>query len=327
MSARETAVTPELVSEAERFLRGRIRRTPVELSPGLSERLGVPIWLKLEHLQETGSFKLRGAFFALSCLSEKERRRGVLTCSAGNHGLALAYAASRLSARAVVCVPRAADDSKVAGIRTHGAEVRVSDFPGYDATEEWAIERARREGLPFLSAFDDPRVISANGGTIGLEVLEEVPDARAFVLPVGGGGLAAGFAFVAKKKSPEALVIGCQHEGSPGLARSLAEGRAVTRLPAIETAAGGVEGGLGELPFAILRSRIARVALVSEEEIFAGVRWMLAEHRYLVEPSAAVAVAACLSGKCGPLTAPAAIVLSGRNVATPTLARILCGPG
>ncbi len=313
----------ELIDEARAFLEGRIRRTPVEPSPGLSERVGVPVWLKLESLQVTGSFKVRGAFFRMSKLTGQERRAGIATCSAGNHGKAVAYVARGLGVTARIYVPSSVDESKYRGMVALGAEVLRSRFIGYDDTEAWAKEETAKTGKVFLSAFDDEAVMAGNGGSLAAEVLEEVPEARAFVLPVSGAGMAGGFGFYAKEKLSDALLICCQHEGSPALKLSLEQGRAVTRLPAFETTAGGLEGGIGEKGFEILRSRVGRVALLSEEEIFQAVRWMLDAHQYLIEPSAAVTVAACLSGKVGKLDAPAVIVLSGRNVSLPTLHRIL----
>ncbi|HSS43738.1 MAG TPA: pyridoxal-phosphate dependent enzyme [Thermoanaerobaculia bacterium] len=315
----------ELIEEARAFLTGRIRRTPVEPSPGLSERMGVPVWLKLESLQVTGSFKVRGAFFRMSKLTEEEKRTGIATCSAGNHGKGVAYVARELHIPARIYVPSSVDESKYRGMVAFGAEVLRSRFTGYDDTEAWAKEEAAKAGIVFLSAFDDWDIMAGNGGTLAAEVLEDVPEARVFVLPVGGAGMAGGFAFYASEKLPEALLICCQHEGSPALKLSLERGRAVTRLPAFETAAGGLEGGIGEKGFQTLRSRIGRVALLSEVEILQAVRWMLDTHQYLIEPSAAVTVAACRTGKIGKIELPAVVVLSGRNISFPALQRILAG--
>lgn len=311
------------IEEARRFLAGRIRRTPLEFSPQLSRALRVPVSLKLEALQLTGSFKIRGAWFRLWKLTVAERASGILTCSAGNHGKAVAYAARDLGVRAVVCVPASVDRAKYDGIVELGAEVRVSEFPGYDDTEDWAREQALREGLPFISAFDDIDIMAGNGGTLAAEILEESSEAQCFVVPVGGGGLSSGFAFHLKEHRPGSTLVGCQHELSPGLRRSLDAGHAVTRLPAIETVAGGVEGGLGALPFEILKTRIDHVALVSEQEIIDATRWMFEQHQYLIEPSAAVTIAACLGGKMPNVHGPAVVVLSGRNVSLEVLRRIL----
>lgn len=296
-----------LIDEAVGYLQGKILETPVEFSPSL------PAWLKLEHLQRTGSFKLRGAFFSLSKLSEQERQRGVLTCSAGNHGKGVAFAAKSLGVRAVVCVPASVDPAKQKGIEALGAEVRVSPFPGYDDTEEWAKAMAEAEGLPFLSAFDDAHVMAANGGSLCDETLRQVPDAETFVVPVGCGGLSAGFAYLAKLRNPGCRIVACQLDASPALMMSLRSGEAVTRLPAVETMAGGLEGGIGKLPFEVLRTRVDSVALVTEEELRAAVRWIAEKHQYLIEPSAAVTVAAVLSGKAE-LRGTSVVVLSGRNV-------------
>lgn len=311
------------IDAATRLLAGRVRRTPVEPSPGLSDRAGVPVWLKLENLQTTGSFKVRGAFVRLSELSVEERRRGVVTASAGNHGKGIAYVARLLSIPAKIYVPKTVDESKYRGMLAMGADVVRCESPGYDETEALARAEAERSGLPFISAFDDEAIMAGNGGSLAAEVLEDLPEARTFVLPVGGGGLAGGFAFFAKEKLADARIVGCQHERSPALKLSLERGEAVTKLPAIETLAAGIEGGIGVSNFEVLKSRVDAVALVSEEEILAAVRWMLAEHQYLVEPSGAGTVAAILSGKTGRLESPAAVVLSGRNVSLESLRRIL----
>ena len=280
--------------------------------------------MKLESMQLTGSFKIRGALFRISRLSSDERRDGVITCSAGNHGKAVAYAAREARVRATICVPRSVDRSKYEGMVALGADVRVSEFNGYDDTEEWARAIATAERRTFLSAFDDDAIMAANGGTVALEILEDAPDTRAFIVPVGGGGLSAGLAFRAKRQSPGAVIVGCQHALSPALKMSLDAGRAITKLPAVETMAGGVEGGIGSRTFGVLGPLVDRVALVSEDEILEGVRWMLANHQYLIEPTAAVVLAACLTGKIGKLDGPAAVVVSGRNVSMAAIRRILC---
>jgi threonine dehydratase len=318
-------LTASLILEAAAFLQGRIRRTPVEFSPDLSQRLGAPVWLKLESLQLTGSFKIRGALFRIARLTAGERRDGVITCSAGNHGKAVAYAAREAGVRATICVPRTVDRAKYTGMAAMGADVRVSEFDGYDDTQDWALQMAAEQGRTFLSAFDDYAIMAANGGTLAMEVLEEVPAARNFLAPVGGGGLSAGFSFWTKLQLRDATFIGCQHVLSPALRLSLDRGRAVTKLPAVETMAGGVEGGIGELTFSVLGPLADDVALVAEDEIVEGVRWMLEHHQYLIEPSAAVPIAACLAGKIEKLTEPAVLIISGRNVSAETVKKILCG--
>jgi len=303
----------DLIIEAGKFLREKVRRTPVEYSSGLSEILGVPVWLKLESMQLTGSFKIRGAMFAISKL-----KGDVLTCSAGNHGKAVAYVARG----ATICVPRSVDQAKLDAMIAMGADVRVSEFDGYDETEDWALEMAAREKKYFLSPFDDDAVMAANGGTVAMEVLEDAPSACTFILPVGGGGLAAGFSVWAKHFLKDSTIVGCQHVLSPALKLSLDAGHAITRLPAVETLAGGVEGGIGARTFPVLQPLVDQVALVTEAEIWEGVRWMIAHHQYLIEPTAAVTIAAALTEKIR-VRGPAVVIVSGRNVSVETVKRII----
>lgn len=310
-----STIAPELIQEAASFLAGKIRQTPLEHSPELSRILGVPVYLKLENLQLTGSFKIRGAWFKLAKLGAA----AVLTCSAGNHGKGVAYAARALGICAVVCVPSTIDRAKYKGMIALGAEVRVSPFAGYDETEDWALAQAESEGLPFVSPFDDYEIMAANGGTLAQEIVAERPEIEDFVVPVGGGGMAAGMAAF----TPALRMVCCQLEQSPGLQASLDAGRAITRLPAIDTIAGGIEGGFGKLPFSVIQSRVHQVALVSEREIYEGMKWMLDWHQYLIEPSSAAPLSACLAGKLRSLEGPAAIVISGRNVSLEVIRRVI----
>jgi threonine dehydratase len=312
-----------LVLEARKALAGRIRRTPTEFSKALSDAAKVPVFLKLESLQLTGSFKIRGAFFVLLNLSEDERRRGIVTCSAGNHGKAVAFVARELGVPAEIHVPRNVDESKYQGMLALGAHVVRSDFDGFDETEQLAKAEAARTGRRFVTAFDDNLILAANGGTLAAETIEDCLEARTFLLPVGGAGLAGGFAFYAKTALPDARIVGCQHALSPALALSLEKGEAVLKLPPVATTAGGLEGGIGKAGFDILRERIDGVALITEEEIFDAVRFMLDKHQYLIEPSSAVTVAAILADKAGRLDSPVVAVISGRNVALSTVRRIL----
>src|SRR5678815_3029909 len=196
-----------LVADARRAIEGRVRRTPVEASPALSDAASAPVFLKLESMQLTGSFKIRGAYFVLSQLSADARARGVVTCSAGNHGKAVAYVARELGVPAEIHVPRDVDQAKYLAMVALGARVVRSDFEGYDDTERVARDEAARSGRPFLTAFDDVRILAANGGTVAAEVLEDCPDARTFVLPVGGGGLSGGFAYYAKQRLADCLSL------------------------------------------------------------------------------------------------------------------------
>lgn len=316
------SVSIDLIHEATSFLEGRIRRTPVEYSAALSRVLGVDTWLKLENLQFTGSFKVRGALFALHTLKERGITR-VATCSAGNHGRGMAHAAKELEMDVVIFVPSSVDPVKKAGIERDGAEVRLSAFPGYDETEKWAKAECERMGLPFISAFDDPLVMAANGGSIAMEVAQQVPDATTFLMPVGGGGHAAGFAFWMKETRPDARIVACQHRDSAALKASLDAGHAITEMPAIDTLAGGLEGGLGLQTFEILKDRVDDVRLVDEAALRRAMRWMVDEHQIIMEGSCAVAVAAALDPAFPKPTGPVVIFISGRNIARSTLAKVL----
>src|SRR5258708_36608106 len=181
-------LTLDLIEEATRFLRGRVLHTPLEPSPELSQLLGVPVWLKLECLQTTGSFKLRGALFRLSRLSEEEKRAGVFTCSAGNHGKGVAYAAKALGVTPTIVVPSSIDESKYRAMVAMDAKVIRSRFPGYDETEAWAMEEAAKSGKVWISAFDEDAVMAGHGGGACARGFCGAPAGRAGGLPLGGRG-------------------------------------------------------------------------------------------------------------------------------------------
>jgi threonine dehydratase len=313
----------QLIEQASKFLKGKVRKTPLEYSPSLSKILGGPVYLKLEFLQITGSFKLRGAMFYLSTLSEKDKKKGIAACSAGNHGLGCAYAARELGIPCTVFVPKNVDQAKFEKMIQLGANVIKSDYIGYDDTLAWAKKVTEEKGLLLVSAFDDEKIMAGNGGSLAVEILDEIPDATNFILPVGGGGLMGGFSFYIKSERKNSRMIGCQHEQSPALKLSLEKEKAITEIPGIETIAGGIEGGLGEKCFEVLKTRIDEVALASEEEIKNGFRWMLENHQYLIEPTAAVALGCVLSGKIKKPQGPTVIVLTGRNVSYSTIKNLI----
>lgn len=312
----------QLIEQATEFLRGKIRRTPIEFSSGLSKLLGVPTYLKLESLQITGSFKIRGAFFYLSTLAEEERRRGVATCSAGNHGLGIAYAAKELDIPCTVFVPKSVDQAKHDKLIKLGAKVKKSEFIGYDDSLAWATIEAAKTKLPMISAFNDEKIMAGNGGTLAVEILEELPEASHFILPMGGGGMSAGFSWHVKSKQQKAWMTICQLAECPALKLSLEQGKPITYMPPIDTLAGGLEGGLGERCFEILKTRVDEIVHIKEEELRSALRWLLERHQYLIEPSAAVALASCLFGHVKP-KGPIVIVLTGRNVGYSTIRQIV----
>lgn len=321
----QNKLTHELIEEAAAFLRERVRETPLERSGVLSRLMGVDVYLKLENLQITGSFKVRGALFALHSM----RRNGIeriATCSAGNHGKGIAFAADQLGMQATIFVPRGVDEAKYSAMLRLGADVRVSSFVGYDDTERWALEQADAMDVPFVSAYDDPAVMAGNGGSVAVEVMGQLPQARTFVMPAGGGGHSAGFAFWVKDMHRGARIVLTQHRKCPAFQRSLERGYAVTEFPGFETLASGLEGGFGRNTFEILKSRVDHVSLVSEEEIAEAMRWMFSNHQYAIEGSSAAAIASCLKEDVGSVKEPVVVFISGRNVAMDTFARVLSGP-
>ncbi len=311
-----------LIEQATKFLEGKIRKTPVEFSPKLSKLVGQPVYLKLECLQLTGSFKVRGGFFYLSTLNATEKKRGVAACSAGNHGLGVAYAGKELQVPCTVFVPKSVDQAKYDKLVALGAHVKKSEFVGYDDTLAWAEQEAKKLQIPLISAFDDEKIMAANGGTLAVEVIAQVPDATHFVLPIGGGGLSAGFSWYAKTHNPRAQTLICQLAECPALKLSLEKNKPMTYMPSIDTLAGGLEGGLGANCFEILKTRVDKIALISEQELRQAVCWLLEHHQYLIEPSAAVALASCLYGHLHP-TGPTVIVLTGRNVSYATVRELV----
>ncbi len=349
-------LTMDTVRRAAVFLEGRVRRTPLEHSAALTAHVGRNVYLKLENWQVTGSFKARGALYGLHRLME-EGHTHVATCSAGNHGKGLAWAGRVLGAEVTIFVPSSVDRSKERAMRTLGAHVEKSAYPGYDETEAWALRAAAERGLPFLSAYDDERIMAANGGSVALEVWEQLgrrDPVATFLFPVGGGGHAAGFSFAMQALCPDARFVAAQAAASPALKLSLERGEAVTELAAAETLAWGLEGGLGQGPFELLwgrdghrnghgngnRRRVHHVALVTESAIRGAMRFMLDEHQMVIEGSAAVPVAACLAGDLGstspdaapgsapasaPARAPLVIFISGRNIDATTYLKAVEG--
>jgi threonine dehydratase len=303
---------------------GAVRRTPVERSASLSALAGVPIHLKLEHQQITGAFKLRGATNAILSLSAEEKARGVVAASTGNHGRALAYAAAAAGIRCVVCMSALVPENKLAAIRALGAETRIVGRSQDDAQVE--VDRlVAEEGLAGIPPFDHPAVI-AGQGTLGLEILADVPDAQCVLVPLSGGGLIAGIAAAIKARNPSVRVIGVSMARGAAMQASLAAGRpvAVEELPTLADSLGGGIGLANRWTFDMVRAFVDEVVLLSEAEIAAGIRHAYAEEREIVEGGAAVGIAALLAGKIRP-TGPTVALLSGRNIAMDLHRRIVSG--
>jgi threonine dehydratase len=299
---------PDVLAAARR-LRGVIQRTPCTYSAPLSTRAGAELHLKWESQQSTGSFKLRGAFNALLTMPIDERRRGVVVSSAGNHGLGIAYAARTLGMRARVYVPMTAPLVKREGIVALGAQVDATQ-PDYDGAHEAALGCAAHDGMTFVSPCTG-RSLLAGQGTVGLEILEDLPTVRTLVVPVGGGGLAGGIAVLVRAVAPHVRIIGVQSELTNAMAASLSSGRRTT-VPVVPTLADGLAGQVDDEGVLIGRFALDEIMEVTERQIAESMSWLARMHGARVEGSGAVAVAAVLSR--GGWDGPVAAIVSGANV-------------
>ena len=307
-------VTLADIEDAARRIAGRVLATPLASSAALSERCGVPGGLKLEHHQTTGSFKLRGATNAVLSLTPEVRARGVVAASPGNHGRALAHAAKAQGAVATICMSRLVPENKVSEIRRLGAHVRIVGRSQDEAQVE--VDRlVAEDGLVMVPPFDDPAIV-AGQGTLGLEIVEAMPDAATVLVPLSGGGLAAGVAAAVKGRLPKARVVGLTMERGAAMKASLDAGRPV-EVEEVASLADSLGGGIGlanAVTFPMCRALLDDVLVLSEAEIAAGMRHAYAQEREVVEGAGAVGIAALLSGRLGRLTGPVAVILSGRNV-------------
>jgi len=302
-------------------LAGTIYETPCPYSETLSALTGARVFVKLENLQMTGSFKERGAANLLLQLSPDERRRGVVAASAGNHGLAVAFHAARLGVSAVIVMPEWAPLAKVTAARGRGAEV-VLHGDNFDEAYARAREIEAARDLVFVHPFDDPRVI-AGQGTIGLELLEQVPGLDAVLVPVGGGGLLGGVALAVKTERPAVQVIGVQAQEVPGMASALAAGTRVT-VPAATTIADGIAvRRVGEHTFDLARRHADRVVTVAEEEIANAILLLLEIEKTVVEGAGAVPLAALANRRVDLEGRTVALVISGGNIDVNVIARII----
>jgi len=282
-------------------------------SHALSRLAGVPVHLKLENRQKTGSFKLRGATNAIRSLGEEARSRGLVTASTGNHGRAVAFAAQAMGARAVVCLSALVPANKVEAIRGLGADVRIVGTSQDDAMRE--VERlVREEAMCFVPPFDDAAVI-AGQGTLGLEIADDLPETALVLVPLSGGGLASGVAAAIRGRRPDARIIGVSMERGAAMAASLEAGRPV-EVQEVETLADSLGGGIGldnRLTFPMCRALLDDVILLDEAEIAAGIRHAANVEGEVVEGAGAVGIAALLAGRIRP-HGPTAIVVSGGNI-------------
>jgi threonine dehydratase len=307
------------VRSAEEVVVEYVHRTPLVSSKTFSEWTGSALCLKVESLQRTGSFKVRGAINALTRLQTDERSRGVITVSAGNHGMAVAYAARLLNSRATVVMPTTASKNKLAAIEGYGAHAILSDGTMLMETME---DIRSEQGQVFIHPFDHPHVI-AGQGTVGLEIVEDFPDVDLVVVPVGGGGLISGVATAVKHLNPETKIVGVEPEGSTAVSQSLAAGRPL-RLSRFSTVADGLNAPWsGPNTLAIIQRLVDRVVTVTDEEIARAMITLAQRTKFLVEPAGAAAVAALLLGKVPDVKGKKVVaILSGGNVDSEVVARL-----
>lgn len=310
MNATTTALGLADVEAARRRLATGLRLTPCLLAPRLSDIAGVPLWLKRDDLQRTGSFKERGARHALLCLTEEERRRGVVTASAGNHALGLAFHGAQLGIAVTVVMPAHAPAVKAARCRGLGATV-VLHGENFEQAYQQARALAEERQAIFVHPFDDLSVI-AGQGTMALEFLEQVPELKTIVVPVGGGGLLAGVATVIKARRPDVRVVAAEPEHAAGFLAACLNRRPApaTLLPTL--ADGLAVAQVGASSFAIAAPRVDDVVTVSEAEIAVAVALLAQEEGAVVEGAGAVALAAVLAGKVAP--AATVVPITGRNI-------------
>ncbi len=315
-------VTMHDVYKARQRIAAIAIRTPLLHSPRLTELLGSPVYLKAENVQQTGSFKIRGAANKMLNLTDEEKARGVIVVSSGNHGRAVSYIARRLGIRAVICMSGRVPSNKVEAIRQLGAEVVVHGSSYQDA-EIRALQLQEERGLTWIDPFDDPLVI-AGQGTIGLEVLEDLPEADTILVPLSGGGLISGIALAMKSASPAIRVIGVSMDRAPVMYHSLKAGEPID-MEEEDTIADALVGNIGlnnKYTFRMVRQYVDEVILVSEEEIAGAMAFALESHHLIVEGGGAVGIAALLHQKVSDLGRHVVVILSGSNVNIPLLLKV-----
>jgi len=308
--ADQSLVTHAQLTAAREVIRGRLHHTPTMTSAYLSDRIGASLHLKLELFQKTGSFKPRGVLNRLANLSEAERQRGLITLSAGNHAQAVAWGAREYGVRATVVMPTRATQTKVDATRGYGGDVILTDGDLL-AT---ALQLQRDRNLTLVHPFDCPFVI-AGQGTLGLEIIEQVPDVETVLVGVGGGGLIAGVAAAVKALKPNVRVIGVEPEGAAGMTESLRRGEAV-RLERVDTVADGLAAPFaGRLNYAHVRELVDEIVLVTDDEIVSAIPLLMERCKIVPEPAGAATVAALLCGRVKPTPGSTTVaIVSGGNI-------------
>lgn len=299
-----------------------IRETPLDYSAFFSEQTGADVYLKLENLQYTGSFKLRGAFNKLLSLSEEERAAGGVAASSGNHGAAIAYAMNKLGVKGPIFVPEQTSSTKVDAIKREGGDVRFFGTDGLD-TEMHARAYAEENGMVYLSPYNDAEVI-AGQGTCGVEIASQLTDIDAIFIAVGGGGLISGVGAFLKSVNPSMLVVACQPEASAVMAESVKAGK-ILELPSRPTLSDGTAGGIeaDAMTFDICREVTDEYVLVSEEQIAAAMRDFIDTHHMLAEGAAGVAIAALTASGDRYKGKRVVVIVCGGNVSRDTLKKVI----
>ncbi len=310
------------VEQAESRIRNYIRETYLEYSPALSEITGSRVYMKLENLQHTGSFKVRGAFNKILSLSKEEIEKGVVTASTGNHGAAVAFALSRLGSEGVVFVPENASETKLKSIRRIGGEIRHYGTDNAD-TEMFARKYARQNKMIFISPYNDPMVV-AGQGTIGIELINQLDEMDAVFISLGGGGLISGIAGYLKAVRPNVKVIGCSPENSQVMIQSVRAGK-ILDLPSLPTLSDGTAGGLepGAITFELCRDLIDDYITVSEDEIAESMQLFMSCQHMIIEGAAGVALASFLKCKDQFVSKKVVIIICGGNISLETLKSVL----
>ncbi|HEX7728315.1 MAG TPA: threonine ammonia-lyase [Terracidiphilus sp.] len=319
--AQQKSVTLASIQAARARIGEAIHISPCHLSHSLSSQTGLPLHLKLENLQRTGSFKERGALNKLLTLSEVERKRGVIAASAGNHAQGVAFHASARGIRAQIVMPLATPLVKVAATRGYGAEV-ILHGANYDEAYEEAIRRRLEEGLTFIHPFDDAEVI-AGQGTIGLELLEQVPDIEAVVVPIGGGGLISGVACALKESNPRIRVVGVEPEKLPSMLRAREAGSPITIAAEATIADGIAVRRAGDLTLPLVSRYVDEIVTVDDEEIASAILTLLEQEKTLAEGAGAAALAAVVQAKTNLRHRRTVVLICGGNIDVSLLAKII----
>ncbi|WP_298438641.1 threonine ammonia-lyase [Geobacter sp.] len=310
-----------LIHEAADRLKKRVRRTELIHSHHFSERLGIPVHFKCENLQRTGSFKIRGALNFMLAQPREKLTRGVITASAGNHAQGVAFSADLLGVRATVFMPESTPPQKVQATREYGADVVLAG-KNFDEAYAAAIQTQKESGALFVHPFDD-HLVMAGQGTIGLEILEELPDVGTILVPIGGGGLIAGIATAVKETHPRVRIVGVESKAAPSMHYSVKRGK-ILEAPLTVTLADGIAvKKVGKNTFPIVRELVDEVVLVDEEEIALAIVALLERTKLLVEGAGAVTLAALLNGKAGKPAGKTVCVLSGGNIDVKTIATVV----